>query len=199
MTRSGRDPDPAAAHCRRRVHQHAQDDDQQKSAAMPSYSGWNHMKLRKFVREDAPRVTELVSDYEVSRWTSNIPYPYTLRDAEQWIDSATPESARLPCAVEIDNEIVACVSCWPEESGGFEVGYWVGKSYWGRGIATAALNALLADCSFPESTRVVARVVEKNLASQRVLEKCGFSPIGTCTIDCKGESHAARIFARAIR
>ena len=61
------------------------------------------------------------------------------------------------------------------QSGDREVGYWVGKEFWGKGIATQALAAFL----FLEKTRpLYAHVAKHNLASQRVLEKCAFEVIG---------------------
>ena len=54
--------------------------------------------------------------------------------------------------------------------------YWIGRSYWGRGIATNALEALL---TLDGSRPMHARVAADNVASRRVLEKCGFQVIGT--------------------
>jgi RimJ/RimL family protein N-acetyltransferase len=64
-----------------------------------------------------------------------------------------------------------------------EVGYWIARSHWGRGIATAALAAFLE-----EETRrpLVAGVATHNPGSRRVLEKCGFTLIETQT-DPKGD------------
>ena len=53
-----------------------------------------------------------------------------------------------------------------------EVGYWIGREFWGRGIATRALVAFLAEVTTRPLHAVVAR---HNLASIRVLEKCGFA------------------------
>lgn len=52
-----------------------------------------------------------------------------------------------------------------------EVGYWIGREYWGKGIATAALTELLA---LVKIRPLYARVATHNVASLRVLEKCGF-------------------------
>lgn len=52
-----------------------------------------------------------------------------------------------------------------------EVGYWFGKSFWGNGIATLALKLLLDEV---DTRPLAARVVADNVASKRVLEKCGF-------------------------
>ena len=64
-----------------------------------------------------------------------------------------------------------------------EVGYWIAREYWGRGVATAALAAFLE-----EETRrpLTAGVAIHNIASRRVLEKCGFTVIETLT-DPKGD------------
>ncbi|HEV8192881.1 MAG TPA: GNAT family protein [Ktedonobacterales bacterium] len=62
-----------------------------------------------------------------------------------------------------------------EQSGEREVGYWIGKEYWGKGIATQALAAFLR----LERTRpLYGYVAEDNIGSQRVLEKCGFTRYG---------------------
>lgn len=58
-----------------------------------------------------------------------------------------------------------------EQSAGWEVGYWLGREYWGKGIATAALQHFLEQ----EPARpLYAHVARHNIASRRVLEKCGF-------------------------
>jgi len=56
-----------------------------------------------------------------------------------------------------------------------EVGYWVGEEYWGKGYATEALNKIL-DKGFNELnfTRIQAHVFEGNIASEKLLLKCGF-------------------------
>jgi len=63
-----------------------------------------------------------------------------------------------------------------EEDGRPEISYWLGRGHWGRGIATRALAAFLADVE--RRRPIFARVAADNLASRRVLEKCGFTRIG---------------------
>ncbi len=70
-----------------------------------------------------------------------------------------------------------------EEFGKPEVSYWIGKPYWGKGVATRALSAFL----FHVKVRpLYARAAKDNIASLRVLEKCGFTRIG----EDKGFSNA---------
>jgi RimJ/RimL family protein N-acetyltransferase len=62
-----------------------------------------------------------------------------------------------------------------EMSGKREVGYWIGKEYWGKGIATKALAAFLDHVM---TRPLYAQVAKHNIGSRRVLEKCGFTIVG---------------------
>ena len=77
-------------------------------------------------------------------------------------------------AIVVDAEVAGTIGSWGEP-GEREVTYWIGRSYWGKGIATCALNAFL---SVDSSRPLHARVAHDNVASQRVLEKCGFRVVG---------------------
>jgi RimJ/RimL family protein N-acetyltransferase len=68
-------------------------------------------------------------------------------------------------------EVAGDIAAWRAGSGVREIGYRIGRVHWGRGIATAALAAFLAE--FPERP-LYAHVLKTNAASIRVLEKCGF-------------------------
>lgn len=61
------------------------------------------------------------------------------------------------------------------QDGETDVGYWLGKPFWGKGIATRALSAFLEHVTVRP---LYARAVKDNIASLRVLEKCGFTIIG---------------------
>ena len=63
-----------------------------------------------------------------------------------------------------------------KDEGKPEVSYWLGKEYWGKGIATWALEEFLARHN--QTRPIYARVAKDNLGSRRVLEKCGFKIIG---------------------
>jgi len=77
-------------------------------------------------------------------------------------------------AIVVDGEVAGSIGSWGDP-GDREVTYWIGRPFWGRRIATAALRAFLAvDPSRPLRGRVAA----DNVASRRVLEKCGFRVVG---------------------
>jgi RimJ/RimL family protein N-acetyltransferase len=71
----------------------------------------------------------------------------------------------------VDGEVAGNIGSWPQE-GVRLVGYWIGKEYWGKGVATRALFAFL---QLVTDRPLHAHVVRHNVGSIRVLEKCGFS------------------------
>jgi RimJ/RimL family protein N-acetyltransferase len=84
------------------------------------------------------------------------------------------EASVRPRTIVVDGLPVGYVARFDQE-GRPHVGYWIGREHWGRGIATLALAAFLEEQ--PERP-VYARVVRHNLASMRVLQKCGFAVVG---------------------
>ncbi len=72
-------------------------------------------------------------------------------------------------------QVAGSVGSYVDEDGQVEVTYWLGKPYWGQGIATRALSALLTHLKVRP---LYARAAKDNHASLRVLEKCGFTRIG---------------------
>jgi RimJ/RimL family protein N-acetyltransferase len=77
-------------------------------------------------------------------------------------------------AIEVDGEVAGNIGSW-EQDGRRLVGYWIGREFWGRGIATSALSELAAELGRP----LHAWVASSNLGSIRVLEKCGFVQVGS--------------------
>jgi RimJ/RimL family protein N-acetyltransferase len=81
--------------------------------------------------------------------------------------------------IDVDGEVVGNIGSW-EQDGLQLVGYWLGREFWGRGLATAALTELAQELN----TRPLhAWVATSNGGSIRVLEKCGFVRVGEHTTD----------------
>ncbi len=77
--------------------------------------------------------------------------------------------------VLVAGDVAGYIACFPQDDA-LHIGYWLGRPFWGRGIATAALAQLLGRVP---ARPLFARVAEHNVGSRRVLEKCGFEQIGT--------------------
>jgi RimJ/RimL family protein N-acetyltransferase len=82
-------------------------------------------------------------------------------------------------AIEVDGEVAGNIGSWEQDGRRF-VGYWLGRDFWGRGLATAALAEFVQEL---EVRPLHAWVAASNVGSIRVLEKCGFVRIGEHTSD----------------
>lgn len=148
------------------------------------------LRLRPFSTADIGRVAELANDPELSRNLKSFEYPYALEDAEKWVGSLAGEWESGTSAVfavclreEAEEEagrlIGATGVVLDQQSNRGELGYWIGRSYWGQGIATEACRSVL-DFAFSQLglNKVVAECLTRNGASAGVLEKVGMDQEG---------------------
>lgn len=135
-----------------------------------------YLRLRPLTADDAPGIARLAGDWDIARMTALIPHPYTLADAQSFI--ASVDSSDNTFAIERDGVLVGCCGA-RSVSGAYGIGYWVGKPYWGQGIATEAARALIAHLRArePGCAIAVSHMVE-NEASARVIRKLGFRRTG---------------------
>lgn len=133
--------------------------------------------LRPLRLSDAGAVARLAGDWDVARMTGRIPHPYSIVDADGWI--AGIAAGELVRAIELDGDLVGAVGYVGADDGSAEIGYWVGKPYWGRGIATEAAAALVEHCFRVEKRpRLTCCHFSDNAASARVIAKLGFKARG---------------------
>lgn len=147
--------------------------------------------LRAIDEADLPDITSLAGDWDVASMTARIPYPYTLDDARHWIEGlADGEFVR---AITHDGLLVGLTGYMPTpDRASAEIGYWIGKPYWGRGYATEAAAALVAHAfGHARFERLECCHFADNLASQRVIEKLGFTPVGACSCWCEARRRDA--------
>jgi RimJ/RimL family protein N-acetyltransferase len=127
-----------------------------------------NVRLRRVREDDLPILFEHQMDPEANRMANFPP-----RDRDAFVAHWTKilgDASLVAEAIELDGEIVGNVVSWTHD-GERDIGYWIGREYWGAGIATAALRALLSEL---EERPLFAYVAEHNVGSIRVLEKCGF-------------------------
>ena len=135
--------------------------------------------LRPWRVGDEAALVRHANNRRVWRNLSRLPHPYTAADAEAWITRAGAQSPVTDFAITVHDEAVGGIGV---EIGrdvfyrSAEIGYWLGESYWGRGIATEALRAMTeyAFTTF-DLCRLQAGVFQWNPASMRVLEKAGYT------------------------
>lgn len=128
----------------------------------------NDVRLRDVTEADLPIFFEQQLDPQATRMAA---FPSRDRDAfmAHWAKIMTRDTNILK-TILFDGQVAGNIVSW-EQDGQREVGYWLGKEYWGRGIATKALAAFLHQV---KTRPLYAHVARHNVASRRVLEKCGF-------------------------
>jgi RimJ/RimL family protein N-acetyltransferase len=136
------------------------------------------LALRAPASRDIDRMASLANDFDIARMTTRMPHPYQRADAEAFVARAQ--------MLDVDKEAVFAIE-WPGEGVvgvlglhargpmGPEIGYWVGRPYWGQGVASEAAEAVM-DWTANDWRRriVVAGYFADNPASGRVLERAGF-------------------------
>jgi [ribosomal protein S5]-alanine N-acetyltransferase len=141
----------------------------------------SHVRLRKLDISDAVSLQRHADDELVrANLFDGFPSPYTIEHAVQWCTEGAHDSKMgYVLGVETGGQIVGCMSIL-QNSGWLrcnaEIGYWIGREYWGYGKTPEALKLLLewAQQYLPEVTRIYAPTFAWNQASQRVLQKTGF-------------------------
>lgn len=149
------------------------------SAAPEPNPGTPGPPMRRPRRSDARDLAELANDWAIAKNLRDaFPHPYTLADAEGYLERC--ESGAIPhsFAITVDDRLVGGCGLKLQqdiERCSAEIGYWVGTPYWGRGLATAAVGAV-TEYAFEQLglLRVYALPFAHNAASARVLEKAGF-------------------------
>jgi RimJ/RimL family protein N-acetyltransferase len=130
------------------------------------------VQLRDVIERDLPIFFEQQLDPEANQMAA---FPARNRDAfmAHWTKIMADDSVTIK-TILFNGEVAGNMVCFTQ-LGEREVGYWLGKDYWGKGIATQALREFL---KLIETRPLYAHVAKHNIGSRRVLEKCGFTVSG---------------------
>ncbi|TRD21878.1 GNAT family N-acetyltransferase [Palleronia caenipelagi] len=145
---------------------------------MPGDIAWidtDRLHLRPLTPADGPALVEGVGNYDVSRWLSVVPFPYTQADAEAFVASPFAEARRCwaICRKDRPNDLMGLISI------AGEIGFWLARPHWGQGYASEACAAVI-DAAFADPNRKEVSIshMHGNEGSRRVIEKMGFRHVG---------------------
>jgi len=146
---------------------------------MPPTIGTERLVLR------APRLSDLddlvaeANNWNVLEPTASLPFPYLQEHGRRFVErfSARPDKRCYAIAGRGDDRLKGVVGLYFHPDRPTELGYWLGQSHWGQGLAPEAVTALLASAAAVGLVPIRARVLTANAGSVRVLEKVGFSVI----------------------
>lgn len=144
------------------------------------------INLRPITKDDAASIYKYARNRSISRYTF-LPHPYTRKDADEWVITSTERNAsgidfNMGIELPASGEIIGMISLNNIDviNRNAELGYWLGKPFWGKGYVSEAIE-LLVNHSFRrfKLNRIYARVMRPNTVSAHLLEKCGFTYEGT--------------------
>jgi RimJ/RimL family protein N-acetyltransferase len=142
-----------------------------------THSQQGDVRLRDVIQSDLPIFFEQQLDADANHMAAFTSRNPADRDAfmDHWAGILDDMSIIIK-TILFDGEVAGnIVSYEDREFGKREVGYWIGRPYWGKGIASRALSAFLHSV---KTRPLYARVAKDNVASLRVLQKCGFTICG---------------------
>lgn len=144
----------------------------------------NRLTLRRFHVGDREACVSLLGDYEVAKWLGQAPHPYGDIEFAVWMDiqaAAWRLGTAFPYAIALaDGCLIGGCGLHPREGEPeFNLGYWIGRPYWGRGYASAAAAALTAAFDADHGpAALTSGYFLGNEASRKILTRLGFFPDG---------------------
>jgi RimJ/RimL family protein N-acetyltransferase len=160
--------------------------------------GTSRLVLRSPVKGDAAELCQLANDLSVAGNLGSMPYPYRPADADEFL-ARDRDWRRAPDFVVEHKQFgfIGMVGFAQNEPGRTEVGYWLGRPFWGRGYATEAVKGALKWAKYEWGRKVVwAGHFADNRASGAVLVKAGFLYTGEVVFRhcrARGEPVATRM------
>nr|WP_319556355.1 GNAT family N-acetyltransferase [uncultured Vibrio sp.] len=160
----------------------------------------NRLILRPFSLLDAKRVAELAGDKQISEMTANIPYPYSVSDAENWIRThetlfLSGKGVAYAIVLKETSEVIGAISFPKLENGLGILGYWLGVPYWGNGYATEASKSLI---SFSKEhyglTKLQVMHLVGNERSKSVIKKLGVKYVGDQVNRMQGKDREVSVY-----
>ncbi len=133
----------------------------------------DRLRLRPVAPSDRDDLVALINDYEVSKWLSRVKYPYASADFDEFLIYAGEKPLWI---IEYHGAVAGCIGL------DGEFGYWLGQSFWGKGIVPEAAGAILSDhFKNPRAHVVYSSYFLGNEKSRAILTRLGFSPLGPTT------------------
>ena len=136
-------------------------------------------QIRQYQLTDVEALVKYGNNYSVSKFLRDaFPFPYTQKDAMQWIDMVMHNKFNLAFAIADEKELIGGIGAMPNQDVNrftAEIGYWLAEPFWNKGIISKAVSTfcgyLFNNFNFNHLT---ASIFEGNDASMRVVQKAGF-------------------------
>lgn len=161
-------------------------------------------KIREWRLEDAADLAEMLNNKKIlDNLRDGLPYPYTRKDAEEYITAMCQADKKetFAFAIAVDDSVIGSIGvfrCGNIHFRTAEMGYYIGEPFWGKGIATSAVKQACRHVfTNTDIIRIFAEPFAYNAASCRVLEKAGFQLEGLlrCNAVKNGQVQDMKMYA----
>jgi RimJ/RimL family protein N-acetyltransferase len=147
------------------------------------------LHLRPPVEQDADAIISIAGDWEVARRLARVPHPYTNADLSFFFNHVVPNEPTWAILWRQTSRLIGIMGLAPAPDGrSAELGFYIARDHWGRGVATeAALAITRVGFESFGYLRLTSGYHADNPASGRVLAKLGFTIVGTSSRPCLAE------------
>jgi RimJ/RimL family protein N-acetyltransferase len=159
------------------------------------------LRLRSYRETDLSQLVSLINNWEVARWVSMVPHPYTEAHGREWIASVQAEHAggkprRFAVALKDTDCVVGGVGLDGspgDDSPETALGYWLGQPYWGNKYGREAVAAIIEYGFHSLGLGAIRAFTDPgNAASQKVLLACGLEQVGEIDLTKPARHGASR-------
>ncbi|PRX54600.1 GNAT family N-acetyltransferase [Flagellimonas meridianipacifica] len=139
-----------------------------------------NVKIRKWQLSDIDNLVRYANNKKISdNLADAFPFPYSKEFGLEFIERVSNEKPTKIFAITHENMAIGSIGIFPDQDiyrKNGAIAYWIAEPYWGKGIATSAIEQILRyGFEELELTRIYAKPFGTNIGSQRVLEKMGFA------------------------
>ena len=135
------------------------------------------LNLKKIEKKDLQVLVNQLNNWNVVKWLVNVPYPYTLIDAEKWLEKSSKEELALN--IFLKNYLIGGITLDKRTTDNTPfLGYWIAEDYWGKGYAIEACNSLISYFFLNHSGNILyASHMLNNEKSKKILLNLGFQKV----------------------
>ena len=137
-----------------------------------------NLVLKKPDNKDITSLVEELNNLNISKWLVEVPYPYSINDANNWIKKTKED--KFSFNIYVNNKLIGGVSISKKLGDTkWELGYWIGEEYWGNGYAIEACENLIQYFfTNTNNHQIYASHMVDNIKSKKIILTLGFKEVG---------------------
>ena len=149
---------------------------------MPIIIQTERLNLKKIEQKDLNQLIKNLNNWNIVKWLVNVPYPYKINDAKNWMDKTIKEELTLN--IYLNNSLIGGITIDSRSEDNTNVlGYWLMEEHWGKGYALESSKSLISYffSNYSENKIIASHMVD-NEKSKKILISLGFKKINTSTV-----------------